>query len=92
MEFFSASWNAGLGAWAGVLSVLVAIVGLWVAVKRRKGVGGRGGDAIVENAEGEAYGGAGGSGGGRFGSGGDGGNARVVGGKGKAVGGKGGNG
>jgi hypothetical protein len=54
--------------------------------------GGRGGSAVVEGGDGEAYGGSGGSGGGRFGPGGDGGDARVVGGSGKAVGGDGGKG
>jgi hypothetical protein len=68
----------------------VAIVFFIITVRRQKAAAGRGGDAIVKNADGEAYGGRGGSGGGHFGQGGDGGNAKVVGARGKAIGGDGG--
>lgn len=90
-NFLSASWNAGIGAWAAVIGTLLAGVLLFITVRRPKSGAGRGGDAIVEKADGEAYGGKGGTGGGRFGPGGDGGNAKVVGGSGKAIGGDGGN-
>lgn len=68
----------------------MAIYALFVTIRRLRPGGGRGGDAIVMNADGEARGGKGGRGGGRFGPGGDGGDASVIGGKGKAIGGGGG--
>lgn len=89
-NFLSEPWNAGLGAWATVIGTIVAVMLLFIKIRRLKPVGGRGGDAIVEDADGTAIGGKGGKGGYRIGSGGDGGSAKVVGGTGKAVGGDGG--
>lgn len=91
-DFLSAPWNAGVGAWAAVIGTLFAGTALFITLRHQKSGGGRGGNAIVKNADGEAHGGKGGSGGGKFGPGGDGGNAKVVGGNGKAIGGEGGNG
>ena len=89
-KLLSEPWNSGLGAWATVAGTLIALVLLVVTIKRLWPGGGRGGSATVENADGEAYGGNGGSTGRQFGPGGDGGSAKVVGGRGKAVGGEGG--
>lgn len=88
--FLSEPWNAGVGAWATVISTVLALGLVIIKIRRLKAGGGRGGDATVENADGEAYGGGGGTGGGRFGPGGDGGSAKVVGARGKAIGGDGG--
>lgn len=88
--FLSEPWNAGVGAWAAVIGTVLAGLLIIITIRRLKPGGGRGGDATVENADGEAYGGRGGTGGGRFGPGGDGGSAKVVGGRGKAIGGDGG--
>lgn len=89
-EFLSAPWNTGVGAWAAVISAVLAGVLIIITIRSLRPGGGRGGDATLENADGEAYGGKGGAGGGRFGPGGDGGTAKVVGAKGKAIGGDGG--
>ncbi len=88
LEFLSQPWHGGISAAVAIAALGVAIyTTFW---RRQRGGGGKGGDASVENADGEAFGGKGGKGGGMFGSGGAGGSAKVIGGKGKARGGDGG--
>lgn len=89
-EFLSHPYLYGFAAMATILALGVAIYSNFM--KRKHSSGGKGGDALVENADGEAVGGKGGKGGGSFGPGGDGGNASVIGGKGKAKAGDGGDG
>lgn len=81
-----------LSIFAPVTTIIKNAIVLFKSLFCQKAGGGKGGNAAVIMSEGEAYGGRGGSGGGKFGPGGNGGNATVVGGKGKAVGGDAGNG
>jgi len=88
-QLLSEPWLHGLFA---IVAVLIAFAGLFKGFNwyRQSIGGGRGGNAEVTGERGEAYGGEGGRGGGRFGPGGDGGNAKVTSKRGKAAGGKGG--
>lgn len=75
--------------WAFLKTIITPAISFYTKFKNRTGAS-RGGNAVVIKSDGEAYGGKGGRGGGKFGPGGDGGNATVIGGRGKAVGGDGG--
>jgi hypothetical protein len=105
MPTFMSDWS--VQNVAAVTTIIVFVYGIlhwffWKVVRKQKprnsdqsnqvaARGGQGGHAHIEYSTGEAIGGAGGHGGGKFGPGGDGGNATVIGGSGRAVGGRGGN-
>ena len=88
-------WNnkewifAGIGVSA--LSIIVALIRKFTARPTPQAAGGEGGNAAIIMGKGEAYGGAGGRGGGQLGPGGRGGSGRIIGGDGKVTGGAGGN-